>query len=415
MASNYFSIAAPRVGRNSLMDFSPVGNALDDYGRARERDMERSRLEEAQKYQRGRDAMQDKRQATADERQQAEWIGKQSAAVDRMQPGPQRAAGWQSILARHPNRASLPPEYLDPMKGPALVAAEAGLYRDPREDRLSDIQLRKAEVELANAQRPKAPERLEVNGRIVERGPNGWKEVYAAPEAGDSKLSDNIRKEQNKIDLKTVNEYRQGADNASDVLGALDELEAARDETTKEGPILGFLPNVSGPAQRVQSASENVRLGFVQKTKGAVSDAEMRVFGQATPNMSMRDEAAGPIITGMRLANQRVQERANFFDSWMRSRGSLEGAQEAWKRFTEQKPILERDPKTNKFVPRPENVKAWREFFDGTATATSPANTNMGSASPTTVDPATVPAGTVFEYKGHRLRALGNGEFEKVK
>lgn len=72
MASNFFSITAPRIGRNSLIDFSPINNALEDYGRRRERDMERARLAEAQQYQRGRDAMQDARQTQRDQMDAAE-------------------------------------------------------------------------------------------------------------------------------------------------------------------------------------------------------------------------------------------------------------------------------------------------------------------------------------------------------
>jgi len=138
-------------------------------------------------------------------------------------------------------------------------------------------------------------------------------------------------------------------------------LKTARAGTSAEGPILGLLPNVSPSAQAVESAAERVRLGFVGKTKGAVSDAEMKIFGRATPNMSMSDEAAEPIITAMELAGKRTQERAVFFDQWVRSKGSLAGAQDAWNRFTREKPIISESG--GKFVPHPENVDAWKDYF----------------------------------------------------
>lgn len=148
MASNYFQIAAPRVGQNALIDFSPVSNALEDYGRARERGMERARLAEERQYQRGRDQRQD---ARAD----VEWFGKQAAAIDRLE-GPTRDAAWKGLVARHPNAASLTPDYLDPSKGPAMVAAEAGLYRNPLEEQKERLALDLTRAQIAKTRQEAA-------------------------------------------------------------------------------------------------------------------------------------------------------------------------------------------------------------------------------------------------------------------
>jgi hypothetical protein len=379
---NFLQLQQFRPG-DSRIDTAPVQNALEAYGNKTMQFNQIERQNEAQQYQRGRDTRQDARQDETFKQQNLERLGKSAFAYSQLPPEQRDPRTWGRMveaMKRFDSSIGSEPDDLDPIAGPAKFAAVyGGQVQDPMDAKIKQADLAYKQAMTAKAQRGDAPEYKEVDGRLIQLGADGPKVVYEAPNAGRTKLDDALQKEQFKIDLKTSNEYRQASDNAGDVLGSLDELQAARDETTREGPILGMLPNVSGPAQRVESTAENVRLGFVQKTKGAVSDAEMRVFGQATPNMSMRDDAAAPIITGMRLANQRVQERANFFDAWMRSRGSLEGAQDAWKRFTDEKPIIARDPKTNKFVPQPQNVSSWKPYFDGSAAARQPVQTQQAA------------------------------------
>lgn len=169
-------------------------------------------------------------------------------------------------------------------------------------------------------------------------------------------------------DVKRVTEYKDASDGAEELRTNLADLKAARAEAAKAGRRIGpeyaWLPDYYPETQRVRSSAENVRLGFVGKTKGAVSDAEMRIFGQATPGVDMRDEAATPIIEGMDLAAQRVQERAMFYDTWLRSKGSLDGAQEAWKSYTEKHPIIS-EKKGGGYELKPENVGNWKSAVPG--------------------------------------------------
>jgi hypothetical protein len=175
-------------------------------------------------------------------------------------------------------------------------------------------------------------------------------------------------------DVKRVSEYKDSADAAEELRGNLADLKAARAAAKEKGRLIGpqykHLPNWEAETQRVASAAENVRLGFVAKTKGAVSDAEMRIFGAATPNEDMSDEAATPIIDGMDLAAQRVQERSIFFDTWLRAKGSLDGAPEAWKSYTEKNPIIQKQ-QDGSFTLVPENVGNWRQAIPGLQTPSS--------------------------------------------
>lgn len=150
MASNYFNLPRPSVG-NQRVDFAPVNNALETYQRAAQNNALMEQRQQEIDYRQQRDARQDQRQATQDDRQQVEWFGKQALAIDRLQ-GPQRATAWQRLIARHPNAAGLSPDYMDPMKGPGMVAAEAGQWRDPREDRLKDLELQYKQAQIGKLQ-----------------------------------------------------------------------------------------------------------------------------------------------------------------------------------------------------------------------------------------------------------------------
>jgi hypothetical protein len=169
-------------------------------------------------------------------------------------------------------------------------------------------------------------------------------------------------------DVKRVTEYKDASDAAEELRSNLSDLRSARAAATAAGRNLGpewsWLPDYYPETQRVTSSSENVRLGFVNKTKGAVSDSEMRIFGNATPGSNMSDAAATPIIDFMDLGAQRTQERAIFFDAWLRSRGSLDGAPEAWKTFVDRNPILIQE-KNGSYKLRPDNVSSWRTKIPG--------------------------------------------------
>lgn len=167
-----------------------------------------------------------------------------------------------------------------------------------------------------------------------------------------------------KADVGQVKEMKEAAAGSAQMLTSLDQLEAARGATKSEGPWQGWAATKLGTeeAQRINSVAEDVRLAFIGKTKGAISEGEMRIFGQATPGMMMGDEAAAPVIQGMRLAAQRSQEQAKFFDQWMRANGSLAGAPEAWSKFITEKPVIIRK-KDGTYKFEPANVASWRPYM----------------------------------------------------
>lgn len=153
MAANYFALPKPQMPANAMIDFEPVNNALETMRQQRNFATQRGDMLDQRDYQRGRDAKQDQRMAKADTREDAKWFGSQAMAIDKMQ-GPQRAAAWQAILAKHPARDTLTPDYLDPMKGPAMVAAEAGQFNDPIDSQMkqADLAMKQAQINKLNTQ-----------------------------------------------------------------------------------------------------------------------------------------------------------------------------------------------------------------------------------------------------------------------
>lgn len=71
----------------------------------------------------------------------ADWFGKQAMAIANLPEGPQRAAAWQSYIAKHPDQKSLDPAHMDPRTGPQMVAAEYGQYKDALEQQIKRAQL----------------------------------------------------------------------------------------------------------------------------------------------------------------------------------------------------------------------------------------------------------------------------------
>lgn len=163
MANYFVNLPAPTMPRNALMDYSPIDNALDGIRQQRNVETQRDDMLDQRRYQRGREQ-------TADARQQVEWFGRQAAAVDRITDQKQREATWAAILSRHPNAAGLDPSYTDPINGPKAVMAEAGQWRDPRDDQMKNLEIQKTQAQIGLLQRKAATagEQFGKAGTIVQ-------------------------------------------------------------------------------------------------------------------------------------------------------------------------------------------------------------------------------------------------------
>lgn len=194
-----------------------------------------------------------------------------------------------------------------------------------------------------------------------------------------------VRREEVKADNKRMSDLRKEGDIGRDTLDKVMQLRNAREGVSYEGgvlpewrtvlgkwlpdsPIPGvglpFVPSQeeAGKAEQVGSLATDIQLQFTQKTKGAISNREMELFGAATPGMTMSDAGAKGVIEGFEAGSLRMREKPKFYEAYRRSNGSLDGADEAWDSFVDERPILEDDGKGGFTVNR-ENVGAWREYI----------------------------------------------------
>ena len=158
----FMNLPAPRMPQNALLDLSGISNAIDSNRRNALLQDENRRQNEELGLRRQAMGRAEARASRQDIEATKARIGKMALAGDSIQDPAQRAAFLDRILKEHPDGANLGPEYRDPSNAFRLIAAEAGLARDPREDRMADLRLKIAEAELAKAQRGTTPDLQEV-------------------------------------------------------------------------------------------------------------------------------------------------------------------------------------------------------------------------------------------------------------
>jgi hypothetical protein len=130
----------------------------------------------------------------------------------------------------------------------------------------------------------------------------------------------------------------------------------------------------------------------------------------------MGDAAAKPIIDAARAGAVRLRERAKFYETWHGKNGSLRGADEAWDKFMDEKPIIEFSNKGDPSV-NMNNVTSWKDYI---AAAPKPAaGAGASVPAPAQVQPSKVPGpapagfpeGRTGTFNGKRV-IVRNGQIE---
>lgn len=102
------------------------------------------------------------------------------------------------------------------------------------------------------------------------------------------------------------------------------------------------LPSAGSAAARAQmrSGGLDVALAQVQKTKGAVSNAEMSLFMQAAPGLQNSPQGNAALIDMIERVGDRQIQRATEMEKWRQQYGTLDGFENAWGQYIEQNPII---------------------------------------------------------------------------
>jgi len=167
MAIPFMNLPRPGDGVSSLMDFAPLAAALQTYNQGSDMARKRANMSAIgqttadkgigaganQALQMGElDAgLEMKPRASADEDKFKKRMAAMSQAVD-LEPDPARkGVMWNRVLKALGDTSALSPEEMDPMTGPKLLMAEAGIVNDPMDRRLKEAQIAKYQADARNA------------------------------------------------------------------------------------------------------------------------------------------------------------------------------------------------------------------------------------------------------------------------
>jgi hypothetical protein len=146
-------LPAYQVPRNALLDLSPINEGFDAISRTRQQNQENQFRDKQFGLQERQLANQEQAQQRAEARQKAEALGSKALAFGMLPPEQRNPAAWDRVLREHPEYQKIPTEYRDPVRGPSLVAAEFGKYRDTLkdEDTRAGIRVKQAQASAYEA------------------------------------------------------------------------------------------------------------------------------------------------------------------------------------------------------------------------------------------------------------------------
>ncbi len=132
--------------RNALLDLTPVNNALMGIQRQQNANRDYAMQQDELAMRKQSHDLQAQNYQRQWKQQDVENMGKRAMAIAAMEDGPQKQAAWQRIVQSH-GADGLSPEELDYRTGPKMMAAQAGLYRDPM-----DVEAKKLDMDYKRAQ-----------------------------------------------------------------------------------------------------------------------------------------------------------------------------------------------------------------------------------------------------------------------
>lgn len=161
----FMNMPAVEYPRSALLDFSPVSNALAGYTQGINANEQRKRMQaigqsaatggygDAAKAAFGAgelDAgLQFKKLDQNDAELKKKRFGAMAQMVDMEQDPARRSKMWDAVLKRLGNPATLSPEEMDPVNGPKMLMAEAGLVNDPQDREFKQAQIAKMRADAA--------------------------------------------------------------------------------------------------------------------------------------------------------------------------------------------------------------------------------------------------------------------------
>lgn len=150
--ANYFVPLAQQTPGQGI-NLEPVNAALDSIQQQNNQNRQFGLQQRASDRADQQFAFEQGQAKQAADRQNVELFGKRATAIDQAFPvgDPRRAPVYQNLISTHQKMfpgQTLTDEELDPVTGPKLMAAQAGMYLDPRDSQAKDLGLQKTRAEI---------------------------------------------------------------------------------------------------------------------------------------------------------------------------------------------------------------------------------------------------------------------------
>ena len=147
----YIPLPAYRTGQG--INLEPVNAALDSIMQQNNQNRQFGLQQRASDRADQQFAFEQGQAKQASDRQNVELFGKRATAIDQAFPvgDPRRAPVYQNLISTHQKMfpgQTLTEEELDPVTGPKLMAAQAGMYLDPRDSQAKDLALQETRAKI---------------------------------------------------------------------------------------------------------------------------------------------------------------------------------------------------------------------------------------------------------------------------
>ena len=249
--------------------------------------------------------------------------------------------------------------------------------------------------------------------RFIEKGSSPSAAGDLAAKANSADLT------QNKIAAKKVEDIRNKVSSLDSLIGTAKIGITGAGETggsfaTPRNAISKLMAfagsNDQQAKQTAQSQLDTIKPDIVQSNKfaGAMSDRDIKLLVGAGPSSDQTPEANRAILANMEVARGRLNDYADFMDTFLAERGDLQGAEQLWDKYKTANPLVVEENGMAKLNPK---ITPWSEFdFSGKGTTAGTPSTATQPTQATVLQ--SIPPG--YELTGN-VDANGNQGIRKIQ
>ena len=132
---------------------------------------------------------------------------------------------------------------------------------------------------------------------------------------------------------------------------------ALNNENQRTGPGWSSTPNFSTSAQNMKEIEARLTISAGKDLKGAASDRDVAMFGQATPSLAKNPEANQNTIKFGIMKNATELERRAFLRDYLAVNKTLEGADRKWDEYRNANPFFIYPPDVDPSKLKPEQLE----------------------------------------------------------